>query len=421
MKKVLFIIAMSTFTGSIMAQNSVINKAREIFDTQTAVNELYKDENGQKATRVVLKWDKLEEVQNILNPVFTYEKKQDIAKAWDLQSDINQRYLSYELNKAASKEELDTLKFFTYLNKTIESLYQTIKVDDKGQYKSKSELKMQQFRRYYTYAGQFFSTNQNHEKAFEAFDKWLSFPQTYSNLGNDIITKSEDGVDPSMIAYYASLTAYQGKMFDKLFKWKDLAMQYEKEKNNVIQLYLIATLENGDTVAWEKMSTDIALSEEPNVAVTQNLLAHYFNTENKVKASELAKNLCEKHPNEKIGPYALGLIAMQADKNDEAIEYFKKALSIDPDYIDALFNTAVCYYNNAMLINDAIIGKTVTKTENDKVIAKVRTIISEGLPYLEHIQELVPDKPERWARRLSNFYYILDKKDKYEEMKVYLD
>ena len=122
---------------------------------------------------------------------------------------------------------------------------------------------------------------------------------------------------------------------------------------------------------------------------------------------------------------------------DEAIASFEKALAIDPDFADALYNIGAAYINKAYeLIQSGkfeyvgtgkrIAGKgeagyAKAKAIYDKELAEVRAIYQGALGYLEHLRELMPDNPKRWASPLQQVYSNLGEKDKAKEMDALLE
>lgn len=418
MKKLFCMMMVATMAGTSMAQNSAINKARAIFD-ESAVQEEYKDANGEKKQRTVIDWDKVKQAQEILTPAFTNPKTKDLASAWMLQADIHQRYVVTEINKAAEETPLDTLLLFSKLTEMLDAYYECSKADVKGVMKLSANDQISKFRVYYLFCGQFFSNNSDQIHSYEAFEAWLNFPTRYEQIGENLIARSQGDRNPNMIAYYAALTAYQSKQYDKMDGLRQMAMEYTEESENVHQLYLAATLERGDTAAWEQMGESFALEGSAGPGIVQNLLAHYFEKGQNDKVIAFADKIIAQRPQDKLGPYARGLVAMNAENYEEAIKWFDKSLEIDPDYFEGLFQCGACYLNIAFNLNDALANKQMTKAENEKALEPIRENCRKAEPYFVHIREIRPDDTMRWAPRLRQIYYIIDDKEKLEEVSPY--
>ena len=66
-------------------------------------------------------------------------------------------------------------------------------------------------------------------------------------------------------------------------------------------------------------------------------------------------------------------------------------------------------------------GYAKAKAIYDKELAEVRAIYQGALGYLEHLRELMPDNPKRWASPLQQVYSNLGEKDKAKEMDALLE
>lgn len=71
------------------------------------------------------------------------------------------------------------------------------------------------------------------------------------------------------------------------------------------------------------------------------LLQLYLITSQLDKAEALSKKLCDHNPNEAMLWYERGRLLSRLDKNNEAIECYKKSLKIAPDFNDALKNMVI--------------------------------------------------------------------------------
>ena len=420
MKKLLLMAVLATVAGTSMAQDKAIKKAQSLFN-ESATTEEYKDANGMKKMRSVVDWDKVREAQETLTPALTNEKTKDFALYWKVQADIDQRYMTAELNKAASQEPLDTLKFYEYVTRTVDANHKVMENDKKGVYKQFAQINLEKFRVYYLYCGQFFSNNNDPARSFEAFSRWLDYGKNYPLLPAENLKDSQGDTDPNMIAYYAALTAYQSKQYEKMNPYRDMAMAYEKDAATVRQLYLASTLEQGDTTEWLRMGEQFALEGSAGDGIVQNILAHYFEHKDNDKVLAFADKIIAQRPADKLGPYAKGLVAMNAEKYEDAIVWFDKALEIDPDYFDALYQAGACYLNIAYTLNDALATKKMTKAQNDQALIPIKDNCRKAEPYFVHIREIRPDEPMRWAPRLRQIYYIIDDKEKLKEVEPFCE
>jgi tetratricopeptide (TPR) repeat protein len=127
-----------------------------------------------------------------------------------------------------------------------------------------------------------------------------------------------------------------------------------------------------------------------------NLIDVYERTKNSDKALALTRTAVEKDPKNKVFRYAYGVFLLKQDKFTEAIEQFKKAVEIDPNYGDAIYNLGVAYLNwgvsmKAESDKQAEAERAKNKGKDVKVDFSYKEKFKEALPYLEKAQEIRPD------------------------------
>ena len=360
----------------------------------------------------------MDQAQTMLTEALNSGETKDMAMAWDLQGEIKQLLFREELNKAAVKQPLDTAKFCETLYSCLDAYEKCNDVDADQEYAAKNKENFIKFRSYIMYAGQFCYTNQDFLGAYNAYDKWLAYPQDHKLVANEPKVLNDSLFERSMVAYYACLAAYQGKLYDKVATHLDEAMEYEKEAKTVRQLHLLTLLEQGDTAQWIDASKKYAPMDE---AIAQNLLAYYTEKKQIDASLEFANSLLAADPNNKIANYSKGVVLFGQEKFEEALPFFVKSSEIDPTFTDAFYNAGVCCCNTGYGINEEI-GKikNIKKADYDAKIAAVKEWYKKAEPYFLKVKELEPDDPQRWASRLKTVYYITGEKDKETEMDAYL-
>lgn len=166
---------------------------------------------------------------------------------------------------------------------------------------------------------------------------------------------------------------------------------------------------------------------------------YYYIQNNKIEeATALAQKLVTEDANNKNSWYMKGAIELNVKKDYEAArQSFEKALAIDPNFEEALFNMGTAYINDIydqrmdgkfkyIGTNRRIEGKgqaayAKEKAIYDKELATVRSYYEKALPYLERLRELAPNDAKRWASPLQMVYSGLGKADKAKEMDALLE
>lgn len=145
-----------------------------------------------------------------------------------------------------------------------------------------------------------------------------------------------------------------------------------------------------------------------------------------------------KEPNNEIFPYNIGVIydnlANPADPKNapsekEADEYFakaeaayKRALEVNPDYFDALYNLGALYFNKA--VKQSEIVNNIKDNNKYKIeSAKVDEIFKKSLPFLEKGEQIRTNDVDTYKTLLSTLnklYLMTDQVDKAMQIKTRL-
>jgi tetratricopeptide (TPR) repeat protein len=121
--------------------------------------------------------------------------------------------------------------------------------------------------------------------------------------------------------------------------------------------------------------------------------------------------------------FNLGVGSAEIGNKEKAIEYYNKALELNPDYEAALINIAVLKLSGEDKIVEEMNSLGNSRADNqkyDELKEKRNTLYTETLPYLEKALKLKPDSKEV-VRTLMNIYGQLAEDAKYNEMKAKLE
>jgi tetratricopeptide (TPR) repeat protein len=189
---------------------------------------------------------------------------------------------------------------------------------------------------------------------------------------------------------------YLGSIYyDKGVKLKDL---YAQKKN--LQ----------DSLAYmENFNKAISILEEgrkryPSDAKLLGTLSSAYVGANKLSvAMDAFKSLAESNP-KKENYYNYGVVLLGADQFENAVSQFKKALDIDPNYQNAIYNIAVTYVRWGTDINK----KAEDKGEKDE---SYKDKYKQAIPYLDQYTQLDKSDVKIWDL-LGKVYAVLGMSDK---------
>lgn len=111
--------------------------------------------------------------------------------------------------------------------------------------------------------------------------------------------------------------------------------------------------------------------------------------------------------NNKMAWAIKGETEMKAEKWDEAVASYKKAIEIDPEFTAVLFNIGTCLNSKAIEVKDKLADKRTGGLTTANA-AKVKSLLEEAKTYLLKAKELDPErKTVNWAYALYQVYYSL--------------
>ena len=292
----------------------------------------------------------------------------------------------------------------------------------KIRFRQNNQQRVQNIRLNLINAGLYDYNHKNMEGALAKWALYLDSPLEALFTGvPDVADLSKDQYR-SEIAYYAGLVAYQMKDHATAVKYAKMAGEDPKkagEANEIILFSMKETMKTqADSTEYVNMLKKLH-KDSPEEERFFNLLMEYYTRSNNMKAlAEWAEEEIALDPENKMAWALKGEVQMNNREWDAAVESYKKAIEIDPDFIQCVFNAGVCLNSKAIELKDKLADKNtggLTKANADKV----KAILTEALPYLERAKELDPDREKvRWAYPLYQIYYSLGDKAKSDEMEA---
>lgn len=235
------------------------------------------------------------------------------------------------------------------------------------------------------------------------------------------ITESDNyvGVTDTGMYYNAGLAAMNAKDHQKAIKFfeKCAEMQYQgiNPYFQISQNYL----EMGDTVKAESILVDLRNKHAGDKNVTLQLIDLYIKAGKNKEALENLAIARANDPENYSLHFAEGIIYLNEDRFDEAIERLTKSVELKSDFYDSQYGLGASYINKASDMF-AKANDIMDVNEYNKAIDNAMSVFSKALPYMEKANELKPD--DIFAlRSLRELYYRLKMTEKYDAVKAKLD
>lgn len=342
------------------------------------------------------------------------KKSKDQAKLFYFRGII---YLEYPLIMAMAQDE-EKLKEIEahkeeYEGVPFESLKKSLEIDD--YYYDDISLKMNGYRAQMLFGGNALFNDNKFEEAFGAYAMAVEM--------SDVIDFKD-----TIAMFNAGLSADKLDHYDDAIKYYHLAAENgfggADTYRNIIQ---VVNRKN------EGASSDEALKyiEEAKAKYPGNINIiieefNYHNSQGNADAAQAALQAAiDKDPKNPIFHYSIGATfdemanakheagehELARDYVDRAIEAYKKAIELDPNYADAYYNMGVLYNNESYNLTEEIKSIEDVTLQSEK-LAESRDLLKEAIPYLQKSNELTPTDVNT-LKLLKSIYFTLEMEDDY--------
>ena len=324
------------------------------------------------------------------------------------------------------EEAVDSIGFYTALINAMDAAIECEKYDQKPDAKGaiKPKFHEKNAQRVYEHRGVLANAgitcyqNNDAKNAYKYFAKYVDmhseplFAQEQAKAEADWKGKgiAEDPDNTAQFAYLAAYYAYQNKDIDACNKYCEIAMKDEKWAKEARNLKLTIVQESLKT---REDSLNYARNLEGQLAAApddENLFGTLVSMYNGLKMDDAMNALFDKKlktdPNNFIVWAVRGQNAMLDQKLDDAVEFFKKALSTQPDNAQILTYLGACQLDRASAAANRAAGKTGRVPE--AAMSQIRPIYEEALGYLQKAKQLDPNKEKaNWGYPLYRCNYQL--------------
>lgn len=227
------------------------------------------------------------------------------------------------------------------------------------------------------------------------------------------------GVVDTMALYNAGLAAEQAGDFE-------MAIDQYKKATEID--YLGAKMYLYMANLYQKQEDDegyLAIIQEGRAAYPEDsdLIVYELNYYLKNQKFDEAKNnlllAIEKEPNNKQLYFSLGVVYQELGNTEEAVNAYKKAIEMDSEYFDAVYNLGAFYFNEGVEMNNEA-NEIEDNEAYEAKRAEAKEEFKKGLPHLEKAHMLDPSDLGAMAS-LQQLYALLQMTEKYQEMKAKLE
>lgn len=149
----------------------------------------------------------------------------------------------------------------------------------------------------------------------------------------------------------------------------------------------------------------------------------YYKMGDKEKFKELMEIATTMDPDNAELQFNLGVISAESEQPTEALNYYNKAIELDPNYINAYINSAALILGKEKVIIEEMNGLGTSSSDDkryEELVSKRKGLYRDAIPYLTKALEVDSNNQDA-AATLTNIYSVLGDTDKYKAMKSKLD
>lgn len=413
MKKLMIMALMAGAATTAFAQDAVVKEAKKLFS----------------------KGD-FEAATQMLAPALTSSETLDKAAAWALQTDIYYQQYSQQADAAmksmvpGAKEKADSALMYSSAIKAWESAIETDKYDQlpdakgkvKRKYLSGNQNRFKTLTVPLVQGGQYYYGKKNNDEAIRLWKAYVNMRGTsiFKDMPETDFPKEPFYND---IIYYCAFLSYQMKNYADAETYAKKMIEAEPAKageaNEILLFSKKETMKTAqDSLEYVNLVKDLHKANPDEERYFNLLMEYYTRSDNQKALADWAEEEIALNAENKMAWALKGEVQMNNREWDAAVESYKKAIEIDNEFIQCIFNAGVCLNGKAIDLKDKLADKNtggLTKANADKV----KEILNDALSFLERAKELDPEREKvNWAYPLYQIYYSLGNKAKSDEMEA---
>jgi tetratricopeptide (TPR) repeat protein len=374
-----------------------------------------------KNAKKLLDKGEVEEAIKAVEPALNAGSNEEKAAAWNLLSAANyKKFADIQAKKLENQvkqtnEPVDEAAMNEAIIKALEAAMKCDEFDNmpnekgkiKPKFRSDNQKTYQNGRLNVINAGQYLYNQKDYAGAFKAFALYVDSGESPLFTGLDM---SQDQYKYE-VAYFASLSAYQGKDFSNVIKYAQIAAQNEAKAKDATEILVFSKKESmktkEDTLEYINMLKEASQKFPDDNRYSAWIGDYYLQTGSAEDLGTWADAEIAKNAQNKFAYTYKGEALRLQNKFDEAVECYKKAFEIDPTYVAAAYQAGVSLNSKAIELKDQLADKKtgmLTTANADKV----KAVLNEAKEFLEKVREADPNRDQvNWAYALYQVYYSL--------------
>ncbi|GHU83351.1 hypothetical protein FACS189415_5490 [Bacteroidia bacterium] len=361
------------------------------------------------------------EARTLIKGALTNPETEKEAEAWFVAGQIENKQFDIERTKEILSHPVNEAVMYEALGGIIPYFKKALEFDqlpdEKGKVKPKFTKDIKSIikanRPFYINAGIHYYEKQDFQKAYENFIQYSNIREMNIFQGEEWGVAATDTTE-LQIKYYAGLSAASIPNHQAAIDIFSVIKDKGYNENDIYQRLCYEYDQTKDTIAFSKLVKEGFLKFPGEEYYINNLINLSITGGNTKEAADYLKTAIE-HNSKSAQLYDVLGQVYEIDKDyDNAILNLKKALEIDPDYIDALNHIGRVYFNMGVEQRSAADNTTdVSKAKAES--QKALDYFKQALPYFEKTFS-VDAKNTDAIYALRSIYYNLEMNEQYLKM-----
>lgn len=399
MKKLLLSVALLMTSGLLLAQVSNVKEAKNLAEGSNP--------DFPKA-------------EALINEAMTNPETKDQANTWNVAGQIQKSIVDKESEKAYLKQPYDTAKAYNGTYNMFEYFLKCDEIEQIPNEKGKVKFKfrnanadvMSAERPNLINGGIYFFNLDDNKNAYKFFSMYVDAAKSQMLEKEDLINKD---TLLSQIAYYAALSAARNEDYKNVLKYTPLASTDKEVGKYALEFQAQAYKALKDTANWIATLKE-GVQKFPDYSFFfGHLVDYYANTGDFKDAMMFADNMIAKDPKNPFFLYVKGYLYQNLKEYDNAIDFYKKTIEVDPNYAEAYSNLGLIHCQQGLDY-----AEKVTVNVNDPKFsaeqAKIKKFYEDARPFYEKARQLKPEQKDLWLNGLYTVYYKLNLGKEFEEI-----
>lgn len=365
------------------------------------------------------------EARNLIKKAFEFADSKNDAQTWYVAGTIEDSQFGLEWKKEISGQRANEPVMYNALGNILpyfEKAYELDQIPDiKGNVTSKYTKDIKKIlssnHRCYINGAAYYFDQKDYKKAYDLFEQYLEISHLPMFKGEPTAARDSNYM---IVKFYAAVAATQ--LGDS--KTAIAALERAKKSNyrtNDVYQYLCYEYEQAKDIVNLERTLEEGMQKFPEEPYfLKSLINNYIYSNRNMKAIEYLNTAIAKEPNNPQLYDVMGRVYETGLKDYTKAEvYFKKALAINPEYIESLSNLGRLYYNQG--INKQSEAKKIKEAKQYQVeLVKAKNYFKQALPFFEKAHNLKPHVKD-YMIALRGIYYNLNMKEKLAIMEAKLN